>query len=113
MKIHYTWEKEDIKMGMYVIRNSYPNECAKSDIGGLSTVVCKVGYTQSISDSDPVIISLTDGFVYTIVRSEGQDREDAVLNWLNNDKYGYRPASSSVMKQIMEYQANQLCLERF
>lgn len=74
MKIKYEWEKEDIQMGMYIIRDSYPESYVNDDIGGLSTVAYKIGYQHATKDSDPSIISLTDGLVFTLNRKEGQDR---------------------------------------
>ncbi len=111
MKIKYTWEKEDIKMGMYVICDSYPETCVKDDIGGLSTVAYKVGYQSLTSKSDPSFISLTDGLVFVIARKEGQDREDAVLDFLNNGVNSYRPARAKTLKAIIDYQAEWLCEE--
>ncbi len=112
MNIKYQWEKEDIQIGMYVICDSYPESCVVDDIGGLSTVAYKVGYQSSTSNSDPSIISLTDGYIFTLKRKDGQDREDAVLDFLNSDK-GYRPAKAETLKAIIDYQAKWLCAERF
>lgn len=77
------WDADDIKAGMYVIKNSSP--IGTTDLGFARTVTYKIGWNCKGDKSFGMIACLTDGMFFSI------GDKYAMVDHLNDDEFGYRP----------------------
>ena len=83
MKNRIIWEEKDIECGLFIVRES-----ANLEINdGFKTTVCfKLGYCRDTDKKYGLCNFLTDGWYHSI----GKTKQE-VVEYLNNDEYGYRP----------------------
>ena len=91
MKHRCIWEKKDINVGMYVIRESWPrgmmydHNALDSNPGSISY---KVGYLPNQGGSTILLTSLMDGLTLSFIDML------ALTRFFNEDEWGYRPVES-------------------
>lgn len=93
----YTWEKEDIKVGRYIIRQSSPFG-KFSNMGFMLSVSYMIGYSFKDKECKHKLISLADGMIMDLCETKEECAEN-----LNKDSFGYRPMTKREMIKLLEY----------
>ena len=98
MKNRLIWQKEDLKAGRWIIRES--SRTGTQDIGFATSVSYKLCW-------NPIgpkwcLVAMNDGMI-----SKALSQED-MLKRLNEDKFGYRPMTHAEILNVVCYTQNQL-----
>ena len=96
MIVKYTWEKEDIKAGRYVIRNSSPY--GSDNISYAASCCSKIGWRADVSgDKKYVLISIEDGMVLK------EHTKDELVDKFNREDNGYRPVTNKELLVMITF----------
>ena len=98
MNVKHIFERRDfLGSGQLLVRNSHKSGSDNADF--LTTVAYQIGYVVGDVERRNTMTSLSDGCVIRFSMDE-------LLDHLNNDEEGYRPATKDELRQIVEYQGN-------
>jgi len=101
MRVH--WEEKDIRVGMYVIRESAPKPIEEhGNKGFASSVTYQVGWIPSWHEetdqyNDYVLLAITDGM---IILSNEQLSRKGLADHMNEDNCGYRMLTLSELNYM-------------
>ena len=98
MKTKTIWEKEDLKAGRWIIRES------STDVSKNVGFACSVTYKLCWNVGDPKwsLVAMTDGMI------GGMLNDEEMLKRLNDDRFGYRPLTYTEILSIVEYSELQM-----
>ena len=108
MKTRNIWEVSDIKAGVFICRESWPED--SNDIRGLCSVTYKLGWlcNKGGSSASMCKVAITDGLILDFHESslDSRDAKQVLVNHLNNDIEGYRLLTKEQVMRRMEYLLN-------
>lgn len=87
MKVKLTWELEDLKMGMYIIRESFKKNGDNWSFA--MSVAYQIGWKGQSKNQRYYLVAMSDGMIWQECATK-----KAVLEMLNSDTEGYRPLTT-------------------
>jgi len=89
------WKEEDIKVGMFIIRES--SKKPSKDITFTRTVTSQITWSHGRTNTNYGLTSvMTDGWFCPI----GKNKQ-SLADHLNNDEFGYRPATKEEILDML------------
>lgn len=98
----YIYEKEDIRVGRYLVRNTCPN--LSHNVDSLLSYTVRIGYVGDKGDDRYRLFSVNDGLIFSV----NDGTLAGLLEYLNESTgnfKGHRPLTSAEWEKVKEYES--------